>query len=108
MYAIIQTGGKQYRVSEGQTLEIERLDAAPGETVVIDQVLAVRNDDGLMVGTPVVPEARVHVQVLRQKKGRKIVVFKYKPKKNYRRKQGHRQMLSQVQVEKISLGQGTP
>lgn len=103
MYAIIQTGGKQYRVSEGQTLEIEKLDAAPGETVVIDQVLAVKKDDGLVVGTPVVPGARVELQVLQQKKGRKIVVFKYKPKKNYRRKQGHRQLLSRVKVEKISL-----
>lgn len=103
MYAIIQTGGKQYRVSEGQTLEIEKLDAAPGETVVIDQVLAVKRDDGLVMGTPVVPEARVELQVLQQKKGRKILVFKYKPKKNYRRRQGHRQLLSRVRVKKISL-----
>lgn len=101
MYAIIETGGKQYRVQQGDTFYIEKIPAAVGETVEIEKVLAVAKDDGLQVGTPLVEGARVLLKVVRHGKSRKVIVFKYKAKKNYRRKQGHRQLFTQVKVEEI-------
>ncbi|MDI6710562.1 MAG: 50S ribosomal protein L21 [Thermoanaerobacterales bacterium] len=102
MYAIIETGGKQYRVQEGLRLFVEKLPAEPGDTVVFDRVLAIGGDgEELAVGRPTVDGARVTGKVLKQARGKKIIVFKYKPKKNYRRKQGHRQPLTQVVIEKI-------
>jgi large subunit ribosomal protein L21 len=101
VYAIIETGGKQYRVSEGDVLKVEKLAAAEGETVLADKVLAVGSESGLKVGTPVVDGAKVSLKVQAHGKGEKIIVFKYKPKKNYRRKKGHRQPYTQVVVEKI-------
>lgn len=101
MYAIIETGGKQYRVQEGETLYLEKLPAVAEETVEISKVLAVVKDDGLVVGTPFVPDAKVLLKVVRHGRDKKIVVYKYKAKKNYRRKQGHRQAFTQVTVEKI-------
>ncbi len=102
MYAIIETGGKQFRVQEGDTLYIEKLHNEPGETVEIDRVLAVQKDDGLKLGSPVVEGATVQLKVVRHGRGKKIIVFKYKAKKNYRRKKGHRQSFTQVTVEKIN------
>lgn len=104
MYAVIETGGKQYRVSEGDRLKIEKLPAGPGETVTIDRVLAVGGEEGVQIGTPVVEGARVSLKAVRHGRGRKIIVFKYKPKKNYRRKKGHRQPFTEVVVEKIETG----
>lgn len=101
MYAVIKTGGKQYRVQEGEVLKLEKLAADTGETVEFDQVLAVKTDDGLKVGAPYVEGARVQGKVLGQGKAKKIIVFKYKPKKNYRKKQGHRQPFTSVRIEKI-------
>lgn len=101
MYAIIESGGKQYRVQEGDTLSIEKLPAEAGEKVEIDKVLAVVNGDEIKIGTPLVQGAKVILKVLRNGRGNKIIVFKFKAKKNYRRKQGHRQPFSQVLVEKI-------
>lgn len=102
MYAIIETGGKQYRVQEGETLYIEKLLAEPDEMVTIDRVLAVGRDNGeLTVGQPVVSGAKVQLKVVRHGRGKKIIVFKYKAKKNYRRKKGHRQAFTAVLVEKI-------
>lgn len=101
MYALIETGGKQYKVQEGDTLYVELLHKEPGETVEIDRVLAVEKDGRLKVGTPTVEGARVTLKVVRHGKGPKVIVFKYKAKKNYRRKTGHRQPFSQVTVEKI-------
>lgn len=101
MYAIIETGGKQYRVSEGDTLFIEKLPVDAGETCTIDRVLAVEKDGRLKVGAPLVEGARVVLKVEKHGKDRKIIVFKYKPKKNYRRKKGHRQPFTRVVVEKI-------
>lgn len=101
MYAIIETGGKQYRVSEGDTLYIEKLPAQADETVEIDRVLALVDGDNVKVGSPLVDGARVVLKVVRHGRGKKIIVFKYKAKKNYRRKQGHRQAFTQVTVEKI-------
>lgn len=102
MYAIIETGGKQYRVQEGDVLFLEKLSSEEGQTVVFDRVLAVSEGEELKVGTPVVEGASVTARVLGHGKGKKIIVFKYKPKKNYRRKQGHRQPYTKVQIEKIN------
>lgn len=101
MYAIIETGGKQYRVAEGDTLFIEKVDTEPGEQVVVEKVLAVRKEGELKLGTPLVEGAKVLLRVKRHGRGKKIIVFKYKPKKNYRRKKGHRQPFTEVEVEKI-------
>ncbi len=101
MYAIIETGGKQYRVQEGDTLYLEKLPAEAGETVEVSKVLAFVKDGELKLGTPLVDNARVILKVIRHGRGKKIIVFKYKAKKNYRRKQGHRQPFTQVTVEKI-------
>jgi large subunit ribosomal protein L21 len=102
VYAIIETGGKQYKVQEGDVLFVEKLSAEEGQTVVFDKVLAVSEAGELKVGTPVVEGAAVTAKVLGHGKGKKIIVFKYKPKKNYRRKRGHRQPYTKVQIEKIN------
>ncbi|GIP45493.1 50S ribosomal protein L21 [Paenibacillus sp. J45TS6] len=101
MYAIIETGGKQYKVQEGDVLFIEKLNAADGETVTFDRVLAVSSENGLTAGTPVVAGATVTATVEKHGKGQKVVIYKYKPKKNYRVKQGHRQPYTKVTIGKI-------
>lgn len=100
MYAIIATGGKQYRVSEGDVIYIEKIDAQVDSTVSFD-VLLVGNEDDVKVGTPVVEGVKVEGKVVGQVRGDKIVVFKYKAKKNYRRKQGHRQPYTKVEITRI-------
>ena len=100
MYAIIATGGKQYRVSEGDVIYIEKIDAAVDSTVSFD-VLLVGNAGDVKVGTPVVEGVKVEGKVVGQIRGEKIIVFKYKSKKNYRRKQGHRQPYTKVEITKI-------
>lgn len=104
MYAIIETGGKQYRVIEGEQLQIEKLPVTPGKTVAVDRVLAIGGEGGLIVGAPFVAGAKVFLKAVRHGRGRKIIVFKYKAKKNYRRKKGHRQPFTQVVVERIDPG----
>lgn len=106
MYAIIETGGKQYRVSEGSVFKVEKLPADPGAEVVFEKVLFISKDGETQVGSPYLEGAKVLGKVLSQGKGKKIIVFKYKPKKNYRRKQGHRQPFTQVRVEKIEFNAG--
>ena len=101
MYAIIKIGGKQYRVQEGDNIFVEKLDADVDSNVVFDQVLAVVNDGDVKVGAPVVEGAKVTAKVLAQGKEKKILVFKYKAKSNYRRRQGHRQPFTKVSIEKI-------
>ena len=101
MYAIIETGGKQYKVQEGDVLFIEKLQAGEGESVVFDQVVAIGKEDGFVAGTPLVSGATVSAKVEKHVKGKKIIVFKFKAKKNYRRKQGHRQPFTRVLIEKI-------
>ena len=102
MYAIIETGGKQYRVEEGERLLIERLPAAgPGERVEFDKVLLISDDNSVKVGTPYLEEAKVVGQVEEELKGKKITVFTYKPKKRYRRKLGHRQRYMRALIEEI-------
>ena len=102
MYAIIKTGGKQNKVQEGDVVRVEKLDVEEGSVVQFNDVLAISNDDGLKVGSPVVDGAVVEANVVSQGKAKKIIVFKYKAKKNYRKKQGHRQPFTQVQITKIN------
>ncbi|MFI5330177.1 MAG: 50S ribosomal protein L21 [Desulfobaccales bacterium] len=102
MYAIIQTGGKQYRVAPGDVLRVERLPGERGDAVQLDQVLLVTDDGGeVRVGTPLVENASVKGEIVRQGKAKKILVFKKKRRKNYRRKQGHRQLFTAVQIQEI-------
>ena len=100
MYAIIATGGKQYRVSEGDVIYIKKIDAQVDSTVSFD-VLLMGNDGDVKIGTPVVEGVKVEGKVVGQIRGEKIVVYKYKSKKNYRRKQGHRQPYTKVEITKI-------
>jgi large subunit ribosomal protein L21 len=106
MYAIIETGGKQYKVSEGTVCKVEKLPADLGTEVVFEKVLVIKNEDETQVGSPYVAGAKVLGKVLSHGKGKKIIVFKFKPKKNYRRKQGHRQPFTQVKIEKIEVPAG--
>ena len=101
MYAIIKTGGKQYRVQEGDKIFVEKLTNDVDSEVVFDQVLAVVNDGDVKVGSPVVEGAKVTGKVLEQGKEKKILVFKYKAKSDYRRRQCHRQPFTKVVIEKI-------
>ncbi len=101
MYAIIATGGKQYKVSEGDIITIEKLGLDAGEKVKFDQVLAI-GGDSLKVGTPTVDGATVEASVLREGRAKKVIVYKYKPKKGYHKKNGHRQPYTQVKIEKIN------
>ncbi|NLL29765.1 MAG: 50S ribosomal protein L21 [Clostridiales bacterium] len=101
MYAVVSTGGKQYRVKEGDVIFVEKLNAEVDSTVELTEVLAVSNGESLKVGAPVVEGAKVVAKVLAQGKAKKVVVFKYKPKKDYRRKNGHRQPYTKLVVEKI-------
>ena len=103
MTAIILTGGKQYKVAEGDTLFIEKLPVEAGDAVTFDQVLAIIDEDKATFGTPVVEGAKVEATVDKNGKGKKIVVFKYKPKSGYKRKQGHRQPYTKVEIAKISV-----
>jgi large subunit ribosomal protein L21 len=104
MYAIIRTGGKQFRAEPGKTLRIPSLDTEPGQTVTFGEVLLGATDDDLKVGAPLVDGAAVTAEVVKHGKGEKIVVFKFKRRKNYRRKQGHRQGYTEVRVSEINLG----
>ncbi len=102
MYAVIVTGGKQYKVSEGDVLFVEKLEVAEGESVTFDNVLAVSDGEALTVGTPKVEGASVTAKVVKQGKAKKIYVFKMKRKKNERSKKGHRQPFTKVVIEKIN------
>lgn len=102
MYAIIEIGGKQYKVQQGDVLNIELIDAEVGAVVEAEKVLAVGEGASLQVGSPVVAGASVSLKVLEHGKGKKVVVFHYKPKKNIRKKNGHRQPFTKVQVEAVN------
>jgi len=102
MYAIIQTGGKQYKVSEGTILKVEKLEVEAGQQLTLDQVLMVGDENnGFKIGNPLVAGAKVEALVLEQGKHKKVVVYKYKKRKNYRKKQGHRQPFTMIKIEKI-------
>ena len=103
MYAIIQTGGKQYRVSPGDVLRVERLPGDRGDEIVLDQVLLVTDGEDIRVGSPLVENATVRGQIVRQGQAKKILVFKKKRRKNYRRRQGHRQLYTALQIQEITV-----
>jgi large subunit ribosomal protein L21 len=103
VYAIIKTGGKQYRVAPGDVLRVEYLPGERGDEVVLDQVLLVTDGVAVQVGQPLVPNATVRTKIVRQGKGKKILVFKKKRRKNYRRRQGHRQLFTALQIDEILL-----
>ncbi len=103
MYAIIQTGGKQYRVGLGDVLRVEKLLGEVGETVTLNNVLLVASGEELMVGQPLVAGAQVTGQILRQAKAKKVLIFKKKRRKNYRRLRGHRQPYTALQIKEIQL-----
>ncbi len=101
MYAIIETGGKQYKVSAGDTIYVEKLDVEDNATITFDKVIAVSSDDGIKVGDPYVKGAKVAAKALKNGKGKKITVFTYKPKKDSKRKMGHRQPYTKVEIGSI-------
>lgn len=101
MFAIVETGGKQYRVTEGEIIDVEKLAVPVGETVTLDRVVMVSDGSDVRVGKPVVEGASVQARVLEQDRARKQIIFKYKPKIRYRRKGGHRQPYTRLQIERI-------
>lgn len=107
IYAIIETGGKQYKVSPGQTIDVERLDVAEGNSIELERVLLIADDDKVTVGTPIVDGAKVIATSLGEGKGKKIIVFKYKPKVRYRKKTGHRQLYTRLTIDKIVEPEGS-
>ncbi|MBA7640926.1 hypothetical protein ES703_48597 [subsurface metagenome] len=106
IYAIVETGGKQYRVTPGQTIDVERLDVAEGDTVELDRVLLIADGDQVTVGQPTVEGAKVMATSQGEGKGKKIIVFKYKSKVRYRRKRGHRQLYTRLMIDKIVGAEG--
>ena len=102
MYAVIETGGKQYKVQEGDVVFIEKLEADEGSVVTFEKVLAISNEGSVTFGSPIVASASVNAKVLGHGKDKKIIIFKYKAKKNYRNKTGHRQPYTKVQIDKIN------
>jgi len=101
MYAVLLTGGKQYRVQEGDVLFVEKLNLEVETTVEFNEILAVGKEEGLVVGKPLVEGAKIVAKVLAQGKAKKVIVFKFKRKLDYRKKQGHRQSYTKIQIEKI-------
>jgi large subunit ribosomal protein L21 len=101
IYAIIETGGKQYKVNPGQTIDVERLNVAEGNTVELDRVLLIADGERVVVGTPTVDGAKVVATAQGEGKGKKVIVFKYKPKVRYRKKTGHRQLYTRLVIDKI-------
>ena len=103
MYAVVATGGKQYKVQEGQVLQVEKIDGDVGAPVTFDQVLLFNDGENLNVGQPVLENATVSGHIVEQGKARKIIVFKYKRRKRYRRKQGHRQQFTAVKIDTLKM-----
>ncbi len=102
MYAVIQTGGKQYRVAQGDVIKVEKLEADAGSTVKLDQVLAVGDANGVKIGKPTVAGAKVSAEVVAQDRLDKIIIFKKKRRQNYRRKKGHRQAVTVLRITDIA------
>lgn len=104
MYAVIKTGGKQYQVAEGDVIQVDKIEGQPGDTVEIDNVLMLKADSDVRIGRPVVQGAAVSATIVGQVQGKKIVVFKFKRRKDYRRKLGHRQKYTRLRIESIKVG----
>jgi large subunit ribosomal protein L21 len=103
VYAIIKSGGHQYRVAPGDTIDVEKVEGKVGDTVELGEVLLLGTNDGVQIGSPLVEGARVTAKVVAQRKGEKLVVFKFKAKKRYRRKTGHRQSLTRLSITDIAI-----
>lgn len=103
MYAVIETGGKQYRVTEGNRIRVEKCDAEVGSSISLDKVMLLGRDDGPVIGAPYVDGASVTAKILGHGKEDKVIVFKYRRKKNYRRFRGHRQQYTELSVESINV-----
>ena len=102
MYAVIESGGKQHKVSEGEILRVEKIEAEIGAEIKLDKVMLVQTDDKTMIGSPYVDNASVTAEVVEQGKSKKIIIFKYKRKKNYQRKKGHRQQYTALKIKAIA------
>lgn len=102
MFAIIETGGKQYRVQEGDTITVEKLNVEAGEKITFDKVLMISNGETVKIGAPYVESCNVAGTVVESGKGPKVIIFKYKAKKDYRKKQGHRQPYTMIKIDKVS------
>ncbi|MEW5693143.1 MAG: 50S ribosomal protein L21 [Candidatus Hydrogenedentota bacterium] len=103
MYAVIKTGGKQYKVSPGDNIFVERIDGKEGDVVEINEVLLIKDDKGVKVGNPFIQNTKVLAKIVEQKKDDKIIIFKYKRRTKYRRKRGHRQNYTKLVIDKISI-----
>ena len=101
MYAVIKTGGKQYRVSEGETLKIEKLELEPGKKVTFNEVLMIADGENVQVGSPLVEKASVEAKVISQGKGKKVNILKFKRRKQSMKQQGHRQLFTEIKIAKI-------
>ena len=104
MFAIVRTGGKQYRVGVGDQITVERIEGDVGAHIELGDALAIGGDEAPVIGTPVVPDAAVRARIVQQPRGTKVIVFKKKKRKNYRRKRGHRQELTVLKIEEIKRG----
>lgn len=102
MFAVIETGGKQYRVTQGKKIKVEKLNAEEGKSLIIDKVLLINDNDKVNVGDPYIKGAKVETKVLEQGREKKIIVFRYHPKTRYRKKKGHRQPFTKLEITKIS------
>lgn len=103
MLAVIKTGGKQYKVSPGDKIKIEKLEIEVGKDIVFNEVLLIENKEDVKIGTPFIEGASVVGKILEQGKDKKVIIFKYKPKTRYRKKTGHRQLFTEVEIEKINV-----
>lgn len=103
MYAVVAAGGKQYKVQEGEILRVEKLDGEVGASVAFDQVLMVSDGENVQIGRPVIESAAVRGHIVEQGKAKKVIVFKYKKRKRYRRKRGHRQQFTAIQIDQIEV-----
>lgn len=103
MYAVIRTGGKQYKVQENQTLKVEKLDGTEGSQIEFDDILLFSNGETITLGTPKIENALVKAHILKQAKDRKKIVFKYKRRKGFRKMKGHRQMYTEIQIDSIAV-----
>ena len=101
MYAVFKTGGKQYRVSEGETLKIEKLEVEPGKKVTFNEVLMIADGENVQIGSPLVDKASVEAKVISQGKGKKVNILKFKRRKQFMKQQGHRQLFTEIQIGKI-------
>lgn len=106
MYAVVKTGGKQYRVSPGDTIQVEKIDGQPGESLELSDVLLVSDGEAVTLGRPVVDGAAVSAEIVGQGRHRKVVIFKYKRRKRYRRKRGHRQAFTTLKITDIRAAAG--